>query len=243
MVGAGDVILVGGIILGLFFSKDIINFLNSLKGFTATDLIPSVNINIPPLPPLPPEITAIPTEVSKIFTDPAKSVLSPVFVAGQETAKIFTDPATSVLSPVFEAGVETRVGVDKAIFDFQQSSENFAEQIKTQIGGIELGFQQTQTNIDKFFTSISEGFVSPFGGQTEPKMVLTKDTATEPPQEPTPILQKKAGVFEPAVKEIITDPIIQAEQPDLSLVSPFLTGGGVIEVEEEQTRGELRFGR
>jgi len=219
MVGAGDVILVVSIGLAIFFSKDIIGFLNSLKGFTAQDLIPSLQINFPDFPefpdiPIPPEITAIP----------------------KETAKIFTDPATSVLAPVFEAGVETRIGVDKAIFDLEQSSENFAQQVKTQIGEVELGFQQT-------FTGISEGFVTFFGGQTEPKMILTKDTATQPPEEPTPILQKKAGVFTPTVIEKVIDPIIKAEQPDLSLVSPFLTGGGVIEVEEEKTRGELRFGR
>jgi len=225
LVSAGDVILVSAIGLAIFFSKDIIGFLNSLKGFSVSDIAPQLNINIPPLPPLPeipipPEISAIPTEV----------------------AKIFTEPQISVLAPVFEAGVETRIGVDKALFDLEQSSENFAEQVKTQVGEVELGFQQTQTNIADFFTGISTGFTTFFGGQQEPKMILSKETATQPPPEPIPILQKKAGVFEPTVIEKITEPIIEAQQPDLSLVSPFLTGGTVIE-EEEKTRGELRFGR
>ena len=93
-------------------------------------------------------------------------------------------------------------------------------------------------------------------------MILTKDTVTQPPPTETKtatILQKKAGVFEPTVKiETVIDPvpfavvttaeqkeeqktIITAEQPDLSLVSPFLTAFQT--TEEEKTRGELRFGR
>jgi len=231
MVSLASVILVSGIGLAIFFREDIGKFLESLKGFGQVDISIIPEGAIPTIPPVP--------EMG--VTGGLLDVLG-----GEGTAL-----------GVFEAGVETRKGVDEALFNLQQGSENLSQQIKTQIGEVELGFQQTQTNIADFFTGISEGFVSFFGGQTEPKMILTKETASTPPPtetETATILQKKAGVFvpsEPTKTELESESIIKttteqkeiitAEQPDLSLVSPFLTAFQT--EQEEETRGEIRFGR
>jgi len=232
LVSLASVILVSGIGLAIFFREDIGKFLESLKGFGQVDVSIFPEGAIPKIPPVP--------EMG--VTGGLLDVLG-----GEGTAL-----------GVFEAGVETRKGVDEALFNLSQGAENLSEQIKTQVGEVELGFQQTQTNIADFFSGISEGFATFFGGQTEPKMILTKETASTPPPTETKtatILQKKAGVFVPTEKtttEVESVPfaqvttaeqkeIIVAEQPDLSLVSPFLTAFQT--EEEEKTRGELRFGR
>ena len=202
-----------------------------------------------------------------IFPEGAIPTIPPVPEMGVTGGLLDVLGGAGTAQGVFEAGVETRIGVDKAIFDLQQGSENLSQQIQTQIGEVQLGFQQTQTNIADFFGGISEGFVTFFGGQQEPKIILDKDTVTQPPPTETKtatILQKKAGVFEPTEKiETVIDPvpfavvttaeqkeeqktIITAEQPDLSLVSPFLTAfteKQITLLSGEPTRGELRFGR
>jgi len=236
LVSLASVILVSGIGLAIFFREDIGKFLESLKGFGQVDVSIFPEGAIPKIPPVP--------ELG--VTGGLLDVLG-----GAGTA-----------SGVFQAGVETREGLDEVIFNITQGADNLSQQIKTQIGGVELGFQQTQTNIENVLKGISESFATIFGGQTEPKIILTKDTVNQPPPTETKtatILQKKAGVFEPTEKiETVIDPvpfavvttaeqkeeqktIITAEQPDLSLVSPFLTAFQT--TEEEKTRGELRFGR
>jgi len=230
LVSLASVILVTGIGLALFFSKDIIDFLNSLKGFGTGD----INVSLVPEGAVP-TIPAVPEQgIAKEFLD----VLGGVG-AGEA---------------VEQAGVVTRTAVDQAVFDLTQGVDNLTQQAKTQIGEVELGFQQTQTNIADFFTGVSEGFTSFFGGQQEPKIILTQETVSDPT-----ILQRKAGVFEPKSTTLTkpeAEPIITAEQPDPSLVSPFLTLTQpkdpetlLREIESEtltsgtKTRGELRFGR
>ena len=104
-----------------------------------------------------------------IFTNPEESALSPIFVAGQETAKIFTDPAESVLSPVFQAGEETRKIVDEISKSIDQAG---------QVAGV-----NAITALQEFEKVISDtlgGLFSFFGGQQEPKMILTQEEATDP---------------------------------------------------------------
>lgn len=224
MVNLSSVILISGIGLAIFFRKDIADFLNSLKGFGTGD----VNVNlipegaIPEVPPLPESGLA----GGLLDVLGGAGTAQSVFVAGQEarietekavgaTAEalkvnitdpvltIFTKPQESILQPVFEAGQVAGSTVFQAGVATQQGLENIDQQIQTQIGEVQLGFQQTQQNIDDFFVGVSESFGSLFGGQSTPKAILTTTTASTP----TPT----------------TTDIIEAEQPDLTLVSPFLT--------------------
>jgi len=218
MVNLASVILVVGIGLTIFFRKDITDFLNSLKGFGqtaqavggATQAVTEAGIATQEA------VEQGITNITQIFVEPEKSVLKPVFQAGQETAKIFFEPEKSVLKPVFQAGQETA----KIFFQPEQSVLSPVFEAGQQA---RLGFDQTQENIAKFFEDISQGFGTFFGGQQTPKTVLTTTTATQP-KATTPAPQK----------------IITAQQPITSLVSPFLK----IEPEPtKRTRGEIRFGR
>jgi len=131
MVSLASVILVSGIGLAIFFREDIGKFLESLKGFGQVDISLIPEGAIPKIPPVP--------EMG--VTGGLLDVLG-----GAGTAQ-----------GVFEAGEETRKGVDEAIFNLQQGAENLSQQVQTQIGEVQLGFQQTQTNIADFFTGISQG--------------------------------------------------------------------------------------
>jgi len=190
LVSVGGIVALGLIGLVLIFNKEIAGFLGVLKfaqGATGggggevafdeslagkavettfgTQAVTNLTSNLT-LTPLPEDPLF---GISGIFTNPEESALAPIFVAGQETAKIFTDPAESVLSPVFQAGEETRKIVDQIEESIFKAGEDTAK--------------VTIPALQDFTKSISDalgGLVSFFGGQQEPKMILTQEEATDP---------------------------------------------------------------
>jgi len=104
-----------------------------------------------------------------VFTNPEESALSPIFVAGQETAKIFTDPAESILAPVFQAGQETQKIVAQIGESIFKAGEETA---KVTIPAIQ--------DFEKTISDTLGGLFSFFGGQQQPKMILTQEEATDP---------------------------------------------------------------
>ncbi len=229
MVNVGSLLALGLIGLALVFNKEIALFLGALKfagGATGggggevafedslagkavettfgTQAVTNLTSNLTQTPL--PEDPLFGTE--GIFTNPEESSLAPIFVAGQETAKIFTDPEVSVLAPVFQAGEETRKIVDQIAESIFKAGEETA---KVTIPAIQ--------DFEKTISDTLGGLTSFFGGQQEPKMILTQAEATDP------------------TRDKGTQDIIVAQQPDPSLVSPF------IKAPEIRTRGEIRFGR
>ncbi len=83
-------------------------------------------------------VGGVATETTKIFTDPAQSVLAPVFQAGQETQKITSQIGESI----FEAGQESRVEFDKAVEDTTKFFEDISSSFISLFGG-----QQEQKQI------------------------------------------------------------------------------------------------
>jgi len=208
MVSLASVILLSGIGLALFFSKDIIGFLNSLRGFGTGDL------NVSLLPPIQfPELPKFPEFEFPKF---------PEF----ELPKFpeFEFPKFEFPVIKFPTSIEDVFGTTKV------GGEITEGKVIPQLGRVDPRRQTTavKTTLERLPPDtplpITAGsltqIISRLGGQTIPKMIITKETVTEAP--------------DPIPKPT---PIIEAKQPDLSLVSPFLKP--II----PKTRGELRFGR
>ena len=209
MVSFGTIaILVGGG-LAIFFSKDIATALNNLKGFGSDfgkdfGKIPDVTINVPDF--------GIPQAGASV----GKAVEQAGIDIGQFGADVQTNIAESI------AGAQA--GIDESIKGTQESFEQFGKDVNTNIGIIGTGITDFFGGIipQKEITTVSEtkpivlvssrraGTTTRFGGQTAPKEVLTKQTATTPE-------------------------LIISEQPDLSLVSPFLKTTQTVEEKPETT--------
>jgi len=210
MVNFSTIAIIGGLGLLIFFQKDVGNFLNQFKGFGAEfgkdfGKIPDITINVPSFGI--PEAFA---ETGKVAEQAGAGIVG----ALGETGKAIEQAGVGAREVIFQAGVEARAGLDKTIEDTQAGFEQFGKDVQTNIGIIGTGLTEifggifpapkttvSETTPSIVTTSRRSGTTTRFGGQTAPKEILTKETATTPK-------------------------LIISEQPDLSLVSPFLRAGG-----------------
>lgn len=228
MVSFGTVaILVGGG-LAIFFSKDIATALNNLKGFGSSfgqdfGKLPDININVPEFPEIPiPDFSTQAQQINQFGIDVQKNIN--------------------------DALANAQSQIDKSLQQSQKDFEQFGTDVNTNIAGIQKGFDEAGEASLVFGADIQEGITGnrnaigdffgnlfgtgaekeieksdgapvttptvttpaqidrqagrrTFGGQTSPKMTLTKEEATTPTQ----------------------SNVIISKQPDLTLVSPFLT--------------------
>jgi len=181
MVSAGDVILVVGLGLAVFFGKDILAFLDSLRSFRATDLVPDITIfDIPEFPKFPefefPTFELPTFEFPEIIINRAPEITSKqTLVESKQVKPIEETFGTTVRDePIIEGKVIPDVTGGRA------------DRLR---GVIEPREQEPTTEIVTTQTV--------FGGQTQPKIILSAEEATG-------------------------SEINVAQQPDLALVSPFL---------------------
>jgi len=203
MVSLGTVIGLSAIGLIIFFQKDIGIALGNLKGFGSSfgqdfGKLPDININVPDFGL--PEAGAV--------------VSGALGEAGENINQFGIDVQKNIGDSIKGA----QDVIDQSIKETQENFEQFGIDVNTNIGIIGEGITDFGTGITDFFgglfkapsttisastpsivtTSRRSGTTTRFGGQTAPKEVLTKTTASTPT-------------------------VIKSEQPDLSLVSPFLT--------------------
>ncbi len=216
MVNLAGIILLSGIGLALFFSKDIKATLDSFKGFG--------QVNLPELPKLPDVTINVPDFG---LPDLGKNVGLGLDEAGKNINQFGLD----VQKNIGESIAGAQAGIDQSIKETQENFEQFGQDVNTNIGIISTGFENAGQGITDFFgglfptkeittvsqtppqvTSRRSGTTTRFGGQTAPKEILKVGTGT-------------------------TDDPIVSQQPNLSLVSPFLTAFQKTDVEEkpEQT--------
>jgi len=220
MVNFSTIAIIGGLALIIFFKEDVGKFLDQFKGFGAEfgkdfGKIPDITINVPDFGI--PEAFA---ETGKVAEEAGAGIVGALTEAGASIEQA----GIGAREVIFEAGVEARKDFDKTIEEAQANFEQFGKDVETNIGIIGEGLtsifgglfpQKEMTTISEtkpIITSRRAGTTTRFGGQTAPKEVLTKETATTPE-------------------------LIISKQPDLSLVSPFLTQFQKIDPEEkpEQT--------
>jgi len=209
MVNFSTIAIIGGLGLLIFFKDDVGKFLNQFKGFGAEfgkdfGKIPDITINVPDFGI--PEAFA---ETGKI----AEATGAGIVGALGEAGTAIEQAGIGARDVIFQAGVEAREGFDQSIKETQENFEQFGKDVNTNIGIIGAGITDFFGGIfpQKEITTVSEtkpsivttsrrsGTTTRFGGQTAPKEILTQQTATTPD-------------------------LIISKQPDLSLVSPFLTG-------------------
>jgi len=208
MVNFSTIAIIGGLALIIFFKEDVGKFLDQFKGFGAEfgkdfGKIPDITINVPSFGI--PEAFA---ETGKVAEATGAGIVGALTEAGASIEQA----GVGAREVIFQAGVEAREAFDKSIEETQAGFEQFGKDVETNIGIIGEGLTSIFGGLfpTKEITTVSEtkptitstsrraGTTTRFGGQTAPKEVLTKETATTP--------------------ELIISP-----QPDLSLVSPFLT--------------------
>jgi hypothetical protein len=198
LVNLASVILVSGIGLALFFSKDIVDFLNSLKGFGQ---LPEGFGEIPPLP----AGGLIEAGTDVVFgAGTTKKIGSGL----EQTREEIFKAGVGTQEAIFQAGVETRKTFDKGIIETQKALEEtgkaivatgeairepiFKAGVETQktIAGVgeeifqagvatRTAFDQSIENISKTFEQGGSAIFSFFGGQSQPKMILTQPEATQ----------------------------------------------------------------
>jgi len=194
---------------------DLLEALGNLKGFGSSfgqdfGKIPDINITIPDF------------GLPEVFADTGKAVEQAGIDIGQFGADVQTNINTAI--------TEAQKTIDTSIKGTQENFEQFGKDVQTNIGIIGEGLTSVFGGIfpTKEITTISEttpsivtssrrsGTTTRFGGQTAPKEVLTKTTASTPE-------------------------LIISEQPDLSLVSPFLTSFQKVEEKPEAELTGTRF--
>jgi len=210
LVSITDILLVSGIGLALFFREDLGKFLEGFKGFGQVNLpdvvlpsLPDVTINVPPLPDITfPELP----DIGAGFEQAGQDISKAVEQAGIDITQFGEDVQKNIADSIAEA----QKGIDVSIKETQAGFEQFGADVETNIGLIGTGITEFFGGLipQKEITTISEatptiisrraGTETIFGGQTVPKEILTQETASTPE-------------------------LIISEQPDLSLVSPFLT--------------------
>ncbi len=224
MVNLASIILLSGIGLAIFFRKDIKSTLDSFKGFGQVNLpsLPDITVNVPDFGL--PEVFG---ETGKAIDETGKNIGLGLEEAGKNINQFGIDVQKNIAEGI--AGAQA--GIDESIKGTQESFEQFGQDVNTNLGIISTGFEDAGKGITDFFgglfptkeiTTISEtaptitttsrrtGTTTRFGGQTAPKEILTKETATTPE-------------------------LIISEQPDLSLVSPFLKTTQTVEEKPETT--------
>jgi len=210
MVNFSTIAIIGGLGLLIFFQKDVGKFLDQFKGFGenfgAVNL-PDINISIPSF------------GIPEAFAETGEAVGQAgagIVGALTEVGSNIEQAGIGAREVIFQAGVEAREGFDQSIKETQQNFEQFGKDVQTNIGIIGAGitefvggiFPDPKTIISEkapsiVTTSRRSGTTTRFGGQTAPKEILTQQTATT-----------GTGTT--------TDPF-KAQQPDPSLVSPFLS--------------------
>ena len=213
MVNFSTIAIIGGLGLLIFFRKDLGQALESFKGFGSEfgrdfGKIPDITINVPDFG-LPKAFAETGEAVGQAGVDLSKAVEQ----AGIDINQFGIDVQKNIADSIAEA----QKAIDLSIKDTQEGFEQFGKDVETNVGIISTGITDIGTGITDFFggffpqkeiTTVSEvvpiitsrraGTATRFGGQTAPKEILTKETASTPE-------------------------LIVAQQPDLSLVSPFLT--------------------
>ncbi len=212
MVNFSTIAIIGGLGLLIFFQKDVGKFLDQFKGFGenfgAVNL-PDININVPNFPTLP-DID-LPDVGGAIF-DAGKSARQVTDKIAIDVSQFGQDVQTNIATALDEAGKTFDLGIKET----QKNFEQFGQDVQTNIGIIGTGITEfvgglfpapkttvSQTTPSIVTTSRRTGTTTRFGGQTAPKEILTPTTATT-----------GTGTT--------TDPF-KAQQPDPSLVSPFLS--------------------
>jgi len=211
MVNIGTILGLSALGLIIFFRDDIGKSLSGLKGFGKDfGKLPDVNINIPD------------------FGNPFEGLPQVFGDAGEGITQAGIDAQKAIADALAETSKNIDTGIKTAQENFEQNiagiSQGIAEQQEASLvfgADIQEFFTGNRNAIGDFFdpTSSKDGepiktptVITPatierqagrrtFGGQTEPKMILTKESATTP-KESTLIISK---------------------QPDLSKVSSFLT--------------------
>lgn len=259
MVNLASVILVVGIGLTVFFRKDIGDFLNSLKGFGN---VSQAFAEIPPLPAGGLVEAGVDVVLGAGTTQRIGAGLEQaredIFQAGVDTAKLVEEARQSIFDEgvkaresfdisiqetqkafeatgkaISQAGVATRESIFQAGVEAQKVVAGASEQIFQAGVATRTAFDESIQNISTTFGEIGSGIFSFFGGQTQPKMVLTKAQAQG---EPTPSFSV-AGI--PIATRIKTTDLtifnaITEGEKDFALAQL---------VKPPPTRGELRFGR
>ena len=208
MVNFSTIAIIGGLGLLIFFKKDVGSFLNQFKGFGQNfgqdfGKIPDITINIPDF--------GLP-EAGAVIAGGASQIGGELGKIGENINQFGIDVQTNIQTALDEAGK----GIDQSIKDTQAGFEQFGQDVQTNIGNIGTGITEfvgglfpapkttvSQTTPSIVTTSRRTGTTTRFGGQTAPKEILTPTTATT-----------GTGTT--------TDPF-KAQQPDPSLVSPFLS--------------------
>jgi len=192
MVNLSSVILVSAIGVGLFFSKDIIAFLNSLKGFgqlpEAFGELPEEGI-IPAIPNVlfgegtTKQIVETVGGVQKTIFDLGVETRKQVDIGLAETQKTLEQAGAGIFEAgvatreaIFKAGVETQVAVSQIGESISQAGVVTREAVEGFGTGIFEAGVATREAVDVFFAPL----FSLFGGQTQPKMILTQEQITDP---------------------------------------------------------------
>jgi len=210
MVNFSTIAIIGGGALLFIFRKDVSGFLDTFKGFGANigsgDInLPDININIPDF------------GLPSAFAETGKNIGAGLGEAGANINQFGIDVQKNIADAFDEAGKT----IDTSIKETQENFEQFGKDVQTNIGIIQGGIDEAGKGITDFF-----------GGIFNPKEVTTvSETAPTivPPSRRSGKSTRFGGQSTP--KEILTvggtgtssDPF-KAEQPDKSLVSPFLTG-------------------
>ena len=215
MVNFSTIAIIGGLGLLIFFKKDVGSFLNQFKGFGQNfgqdfGKIPDINITIPDF-----GLPKVFADTGKDIDQFGKDVETNIGEIGENINQFGIDVQKNIADSIKGA----QDVIDESIKGTQENFEQFGKDVETNIGIIGTGITDFGTGITDFFgglfkapsTTVSEttpsivttsrrsGTTTRFGGQTAPKEILTKETASTPD-------------------------LIISKQPDLSLVSPFLTG-------------------
>ena len=218
MVNLGTVLGLSALGLIFFFRDDISQSLQGLKGFGSNFgavNLPDININVPKLPTL----EGLPDVGGVIFDAGvgARQTFDQGIKKTQEDFEQFgTDVNTNITNIGLGAGVagadiqETFTGNRNAIGDF--FTNIFGGHAEGKIDPVD-GAPVVTPTVTTPATIERQAGRRTFGGQTQPKMTLTKTQASTTEQ----------------------SNIIISKQPDLSLVSPFLKTSQVIQGEQETT--------
>ncbi|MCH8328848.1 MAG: hypothetical protein IIB81_00470 [Nanoarchaeota archaeon] len=218
MVNFSTIAIIGGLGLLIFFRKDLGQALESFKGFGSEfgrdfGKIPDITINVPDFG-LPKAFAETGEAVGQAGADLSKLVEQ----AGIDINQFGIDVQKNIADSIKGA----QDVIDQSLKETQEGFEQFGKDVETNVGIISTGITDIGTGITEFVggffpdpkTTVSEtvpsivttsrrtGTATRFGGQTAPKEILTPTTATG------------TGTT--------TDPF-KAQQPDLNLVSPFLT--------------------
>ena len=245
MVSITPLIILGIVGLAIIFNKQIADFLREFK--------PSEQVQQAI------ETVTAPVKEAGITTGKAvgENIILPINIAKEEakieqTALDAGFPSLAEAEKALDAG-SIVIGGKKTVVDFGLIGDVLPTDPSPEFLANPEKFL-TPDQLKAFLAQQEEQKLSQtvFGGQQVPKITLTTTTASTAPKVEEPAIitaqQPDLSLVSPFLKAFQTPEqekeVITAEQPDLSLVSPFLKAFQITEEEKEEvTRGELRFGR